>query len=163
MEQRPQLSLALHGTYDPTLDADAIQQGKLDDLIQQRLENDMPRGDNPVRETLESLFDEIYGAEAREMLVNKYTAAQTTEPGDKAKPTLDETTYIEELRARLEESQAATDQELTALGDARAAGIRQVLLSDGAMAEDRVALGTSKPVESSQETEVRMELAVSVD
>ncbi len=163
MEQRPQLTLALHGVYDPTLDADAIQQRKLDDLVQQRLENDMPRGDNPVRKTLESLFDGFYGTEARQALVNKHTSAPTTKPGDKAKPTLDETAYVEELRARLEETQAATDEELTALADARAEATRQALLSDGAMTEDRVALGASKPVETSEETEVRMELAVSVD
>jgi hypothetical protein len=123
----------------------------------------MPRGDNPVRKTLESLFDGFYGTEARQALVNKHTSAPTTKPGDKAKPTLDETAYVEELRARLEETQAATDEELTALADARAEATRQALLSDGAMTEDRVALGASKPVETSEETEVRMELAVSVD
>jgi hypothetical protein len=163
MDQRPQLSLALHGAWDPTLDGDAIQQRKLDDLVQQRLEKNMPRGDNPVRKTLESLFDGFYGAEARKALVSKHTSAPTTESGDKAKPTLDESAYVSELRARLEETQSATTDELTALGDARAEAIRQVLLADGSMTEDRVTLGTSKPVEAPEEMEVRMELSVAAD
>ncbi|MGI9264045.1 MAG: DUF748 domain-containing protein [Gammaproteobacteria bacterium] len=163
LAERPQLTLALSGTYDPTLDGTAIQKRKLDELIQQRLENDMPRGDYPIRKTLEALFDDFYGQEAREALKLKHTGVQAEDPAEKSKPVLDETAYVDELRARLEENQAATNEELVTLGEARAVAVQQALLGDGAMAEDRIALQAAQPVEKSEETEVRMELAVSTD
>ena len=163
MVERPQLTLALHGTYDPILDGKAIGQRKLDDLIQQRLENDMPRGDHPVRKTLESLFDEIYGSEALDALVSRHTVTPSNQAVEESTSQFDETAYIDELRTRLEEKQSPTTEELVVLGEARALAVQQALLADGAMPEERVSIESARPVETSASTEVRMELAVSVD
>jgi hypothetical protein len=84
--------------------------------------------------------------------------AEDAPPGTEA--ALDEATYLEHLRAELEQAQTITDEDLAALARERATSVQQYLADSAAIDPSRMGLGDVVEGDQSEEGAVRMKLGL---
>ena len=138
LTQRPELVLQIGAAFDEARDGRALRQRQLDAAISGRFEAGEGAGKDgdPVRLIMEAMYAEGAGPEAADALQAEHTA--TPEGSDK--PVLDETRYLEALRAALLELQAIDAQQFRLLGMERAASVRNYLVDSGGMDPAKISL-----------------------
>lgn len=138
LAQRPELVLQVGAAFDPARDGRAMRERRLDNAISARFEAGEAAGEDgdPVRLIMEAMFAEGEGTEAPAAL----RAAYTTTPEDSDEPVLDETRYIEALRAALLELQDIDPQDFRLLGMERAAAVQNYLVDRGGLDPARLVL-----------------------
>jgi len=135
---RPELALRVGAAFDEARDGRALREQRLDAAISGRFEAGEGAGKegDPVRLIMEAMYAEAAGPEAPATLQGEHTA--TPEGSDK--PVLDETRYLEALRAALLELQVIEPQDFRLLGMERAAAVRNNLVDRGGLDPARVSL-----------------------
>jgi len=136
--QRPELALQVGAAFHEQRDGRIMRERQLDAAISARFEAGEGSGQDgdPVRLIMENMYTEARGAEALAALEAKHT----TTPEDSDKPVLDETRYIEALRAALLEEQDIEQQEFRLLAMERAAAVRNTLTEDGGLDPARISV-----------------------
>jgi hypothetical protein len=168
LQQRPELSIEIHGVTDPAIDIPALKYNHLRDIVVERLGGDGGGEDaenmmldQEIRGLLESLFSERFPDIPLETLKAPHMKAP---PGDpEAEPILDDLAYSAELRDRLLASEPVTEQDLAGLANARAQAVSTAFLASGQFSEDRVVIADAVELESEDGEWVVMELAVAAD
>jgi len=170
--QRRDLTLSVEGRFDPAADTEALKRAKLEKSIESRRDTAAAAaaaaGGSTLETILETLFAEQFSAEALQTERQRFTsappAAETSPAPPPASPapagsqsaavpdaaavpaqgTLDAARFYESLRAKLLEAQSVSQEELSALGTARAASIVAALTGSGTVDASRVT--SEKPV-----------------
>ncbi|MGD9387092.1 MAG: hypothetical protein PVI87_02595, partial [Gammaproteobacteria bacterium] len=160
LAQRPELALQVGAPYDEARDGRAIRERRLDDAISARFEaGEGPGKDgDPVRLILEAMYAEAAGPEAPAALQAAHSAIP--EGGDQ--PVLDETAYLEALRAALLEQQAIDPQEFRLLAMERAASVQDYLVESGGLDPARVAVAEPAEAPRADENLVFLQLELGV-
>lgn len=138
LAQRPELALQVGAAFDAARDGGAMRERRLDDAISARFEAGAASGreGDPVRLVMEAMYAEASGPEASAAL----QAAHLETPADSDEPVLDETRYLEALRAALLQQQVIEPQEFRMLGMERSAAVRNYLVESGGLDPARVSL-----------------------
>lgn len=138
LAQRPELVLQVGAAFDLARDGRAMRERRLDNAISARFEAGEAAGEDgdPVRLIMEAMYAEGEGTEAPAAL----RAAHTTTPEDSDEPVLDETGYLEALRAALLELQDIDPQDFRLLGMERAAAVQNYLVDRGGLDPARLVL-----------------------
>jgi hypothetical protein len=138
LAQRPELALQVGAAYDEERDGRALRQQRLDVAISGRFEAGEGSGKDgdPVRLIMEAMYAEAAGPEAPDAL----QAEHTSTPQGSDQPVLDETRYLEALRAELLELQDIDPQQLRLLGMERASSVRNHLVDSGGMDPAKISL-----------------------
>lgn len=159
LAQRPELLLEVGAAFDEARDGRALRERQLDAAISGRFEAGEGAGQDgdPVRLIKESMYAEAAGPEAPVALRAEYTAA----PEGSDKPVLDETGYMEALRAALLEQQVIDPQEFRLLGMERAAAVRNYLVESGGLDPARIML--AEPGEAPRADENMVFLKLELD
>jgi hypothetical protein len=164
MLERPELALTVAGLASPALDRPALQEERLERLLEERLAA-AGGGEGSLdadRRALEDLFAEQLPGESLDTLRAAHTTAAAE--GSEDAPAFDETAYRAELRERLARAQPVDDAELLALADARAGSVAAALLEAQPGLAGRVVTQTSALMDDeSEEDYVPLELGVSVE
>ncbi|NHA14042.1 DUF748 domain-containing protein [Thioalkalivibrio sp. XN279] len=158
--QRPELQLEIGAAFDEARDGRAIRQRLLDDAISARFEAGEGSGKDgdPVRLIMEAMYAEAAGAEAPATLQAEHSSI----PEGSDKPVLDETAYIEALRAALLELQTVEAQEFRLLGMERAASVRNYLVESGGLDAARIAVAEPDEAPRADENLVFLQLELGV-
>jgi len=130
--KRPSLGLEIPAVVDRESDATVLRLAKLQALVDEQLAatgvvrpgRDLERS---TRRAVEALFAAQFPGESLGSVEERFKAVPGDDP--QGKPRVDELAYLEELRTRVAERQVVSDEELDALGAARAAAIRDELAS----------------------------------
>lgn len=159
LTQRPELLLEVGAAFDETRDGRAMRERQLDAAISGRFEAGEGAGEDgdPVRLIMEAMYAEAQGAEAPAALQAEYSARRE---GSDA-PVLDETRYIEALRAALLELQVIEPQDFRLLAMERAAAVRNYLVDNGGLDAARIML--AEPDEAPREDENLVYLKLELD
>jgi hypothetical protein len=160
LTQRPELLLEVGAAFDEDRDGRAIRERRLDDAISARFEAGEGSGKDgdPVRLIMEAMYAEAAGPEAPAALQAEHSSI----PQGSDKPVLDETAYIEALRAALLEQQVVAEQDLRLLGMERAAAVRNYLVEAGGLDAARIALAEPDEAKRADENLVFLKLELGV-
>ena len=168
LQQRPDLSIAVAGAFDPAIDVPALQYNRLRAAVFERIgeEDALPDGEfrmlnEEIRATLEAIFTERFP----EVPLDDVKSAHRAQPADdpKAEPVLDQLAYAGDLRDRLLAAEQITPQDLEALANARAETVRTAFLENSEFDAGRVVLEAPAAAESEDGEWVVMELGVAVE
>lgn len=161
LQQRPALGLRVTPVVNPEQDRKALREQATEASIEAALAD--ADTDQPIagrrREAMEDLFRQRFPGGALKELRN---AIQ--KPEDPANPEgrqlLDEPRYLAELRARLDEAQAISDEQLQELARERAETVIALLTDEGGVDPQRVQTGAVKAVEANDEERIPLKLEV---
>jgi uncharacterized protein involved in outer membrane biogenesis len=139
LAQRPELLLEVGAAFHERRDGRAMRDRQLDAAISGRFEAGEGAGQDgdPVRLIMEAMYAEAEGAEAPAALQAEHSAR----PEGSEQAVLDETRYIEALRAALLELQVIEPQAFRLLAMERAASVRNYLVDSGGLDPARISLG----------------------
>jgi hypothetical protein len=159
LAQRPELLLEVGAAFDEPRDGRAMRERQLDAAISGRFEAGEGAGQDgdPVRLIMEAMYAEAKGAEAPAALQAEHSA--TPEGSDET--VLDETRYIEALRAALLDLQVIEPQAFRLLAMERAASVRNYLVDSGGLDPARISL--AEPGEAPREDENLVFLKLELD
>jgi hypothetical protein len=160
LTQRPELLLEVGAAFDAERDGRAMRERQLDAAISGRFEAGEGSGKDgdPVRLIMEAMYAEAAGPEAPAALQAEHSSI----PQGSDKPVLDETAYIEALRAALLEQQVVAEQDLRLLGMERAAAVRNYLVEAGGLDAARIALAEPDEAKRADENLVFLKLELGV-
>jgi hypothetical protein len=160
LTQRPELLLEVGAAFDAERDGRAMRERQLDAAISGRFEAGEGSGKDgdPVRLIMEAMYAEAAGPEAPAALQAEHSSI----PQGSDKPVLDETAYIEALRAALLEQQVVEEQDLRLLGMERAAAVRNYLVESGGLDAARIALAEPGEAPRADENLVFLKLELGV-
>jgi uncharacterized protein involved in outer membrane biogenesis len=160
LTQRPELLLEVGAAFDAARDGRAMRERQLDAAISGRFEAGEGSGKDgdPVRLIMEAMYAEAAGPEAPAALQAEHSSI----PQGSDKPVLDETAYIEALRAALLEQQVVAEQDLRLLGMERAAAVRNYLVEAGGLDAARIALAEPDEAKRADENLVFLKLELGV-
>jgi uncharacterized protein involved in outer membrane biogenesis len=160
LTQRPELLLEVGAAFDAARDGRAMRERQLDAAISGRFEAGEGSGKDgdPVRLIMEAMYAEAAGPEAPAALQAEHSSI----PQGSDKPVLDETAYIEALRAALLEQVVVAEQDLRLLGMERAAAVRNYLVESGGLDAARIALAEPGEAPRADENLVFLKLELGV-
>nr|WP_240900847.1 DUF748 domain-containing protein [Thioalkalivibrio sp. XN8] len=160
LAQRPELALQVGAAFDAQRDGRAIRQRLLDEAISARFEAGEGSGKDgdPVRLIMEAMYAEAAGPEAPATLQGEHSSI----PEGSDKPVLDESAYLEALRAALLEQQAVDPQELRLLGLERAAAVQNHLVESGGLDPARISVAEPAEAPKADENLVFLQLELGV-
>jgi uncharacterized protein involved in outer membrane biogenesis len=160
LTQRPELLLEVGAAFDAERDGRAMRERQLDAAISGRFEAGEGSGKDgdPVRLIMEAMYAEAAGPDAPAALQAEHSSI----PQGSDKPVLDETAYIEALRAALLEQQVVEEQDLRLLGMERAAAVRNYLVEAGGLDAARIALAEPGEAPRADENLVFLKLELGV-
>jgi uncharacterized protein involved in outer membrane biogenesis len=160
LTQRPELLLEVGAAFDAARDGRAMRERQLDAAISGRFEAGEGSGKDgdPVRLIMEAMYAEAAGPEAPAALQAEHSSI----PQGSDKPVLDETAYIEALRAALLEQPVVEEQDLRLLGMERAAAVRNYLVESGGLDAARIALAEPGEAPRADENLVFLKLELGV-
>jgi uncharacterized protein involved in outer membrane biogenesis len=160
LTQRPELLLEVGAAFDAARDGRAMRERQLDAAISGRFEAGEGSGKDgdPVRLIMEAMYAEAAGPDAPAALQAEHSSI----PQGSDKPVLDETAYIEALRAALLEQQVVAEQDLRLLGMERAAAVRNYLVESGGLDAARIALAEPGEAPRADENLVFLKLELGV-
>lgn len=161
--QRPKLRVEIGGAFDPKIDLPALKYSTLRSTL--ILKNGDESGeltdidilDERLFKPLKSLFEERFPDTPLKTVRNENKKPPADDP--EGKPVLDTLAYAADLRDRLLETVVITEEELTALAQARAEAIRAAFLM-GEFDASRVVMVEPKAVKSKDGQWVKFELGV---
>ena len=159
LAQRPELLLEVGAAFDETRDGRAMRERQLDAAISGRFEAGEGAGKDgdPVRLIMEAMYAEAEGAEAPAALQAEHSA----KPEGSDQVVLDETRYLEALRAALLALQVIEPQAFRLLAMERAASVRNYLVESGGLDPARISL--AEPGEAPREDENLVFLKLELD
>lgn len=169
LEQRPALVLELAGAFDPALDGPPLRHRSAMDELQQRLAEAGREVEDPslsaesVRETLEMMFAEHYPDTNLEAMRARFTKTDEDSPEEE---TFDGLSYRNHLAERVVAAQPLADEDLEALGNARAAAVRDALMAsetDRGIAASRLRLLDPTQADAGDGKRVAMEIGIAPD
>lgn len=161
LAMRPILVLEVQGVVAPDVDAPSLARQGLDSEIEERV-NLLQSSERNVlgtvlrRRVIEALFTEQMPSEP----LKARQAGFKSPPEEGA--VLDESAYLESLRADLIESRAPSGAELDQLAQDRASAILSLLLTDSQLARERVSVRGSVQVRAEGSGRVPLKLDVSI-
>ena len=165
LRQRPELAIEVSGPFDPAIDVPALQYQQIRSIVMERLGEDYANPDEEFRmlnDEIRIVFEALFVERFPDTPLESVKADHLVPPADKpqGEPVLDQTAYAADLRDRLLASEAVGQQELEALGNARAEAIRDAFLAGGEFDESRVVIAAPSAGEPGDEEWVVMELGV---
>ena len=168
LEQRPELSIAIAGVFDPAIDIPALRYQRLLAAVRERLgadyapqEGEFRMLDEEIRAVLEAIYVERFPDATLEALKSDHMVPPPDDP--EGEPVLDGLAYAADLRDRLLAAEEITRQDLDALANARAEAIRGAFLATDGLDAGRVVLEEPAETESEDGEWVVIELALAVE
>ncbi len=155
LSQRPTLKVELPSSYDPDSDGQALKNASLEARLDERRSGS---GDDEGLSAMEAMYAESRGTDGLEQLKAEYSRPPEDKPD--GEPVLDGPAYLEAVRQALIEDQPLSDADLQALGEERAAIMREALLTDGGLSEDRIAVSEPAPGGEAGDTRIRLKLGL---
>lgn len=169
LEQRPALVLELAGPFDPAIDGPPLRRQAALEALRQRLAeagrevDDPALADESVRDTVEAMFAAHYPDTNLADVRARFTEADGEAAGEE---TFDGLSYRNHLAERVIAAQPLTEAALKALGNARAAAVRDALTapeSGKGIAADRLRLLDPTGVDSDEGRRVAMQIGIATD
>ncbi len=166
LEKRPALALELPGAFDPALDGPPLRRRSAMDELRKRLDREI---DDPslsaesTRETIEKMFVDYYPDTTLEKVRARFTTVAEDSPEEE---TFDALSYRNHLAEQVVAAQPLTDEDLKALGNARAAAVRDALMAsetDRGIAARRLRLLEPVEVDSGEGERVAMQIGIAPD
>lgn len=170
LKQRPQLQLQLQGQYDPVADARLLKRKQLEAILSARLKQETsPRsGDIPASQQVLKLLEQLYRKEFSVEALNQARARLGHRPAEAAdegadkpaeiSPSPESSSYREFLQEQLIEVQSINEGKLHQLGRARAAAIKEYLVKQGGIGEDRIEILQAEPVKEPGQDSIHFQL-----
>lgn len=168
LQQRPELTVAVAGAFDPAVDIPALQYQRLRSTVMERVGQEHAAGEDELRMLIDEVrvvLEAIHVERFPEVPLEGLKAAHRAPPeGDpEAEPVLDELAYAADLRDRLLAAEEITTQDLETLANARAEAVRAAFLDQADFEPARIAREAPAAVESEDGEWVVMELGVAAD
>lgn len=169
LEKRPALALELAGPFDPELDGPPLRRRSAMDELQKRLAEAGREVEEPslsaesTRETVEKMFTDYYPDTDLEEVRARFTKTAEDSPEEE---TFDALSYRNHLAERVVAAQPVTDEDLEALGNARAAAVRDALMAsetDRGIAARRLRLLDPAEVDAGDGERIAMEIGIAPD
>lgn len=172
LKQRPKLQLQLKGQYDPVADARFLKQKQFEALLSAQLKKEVspPNEEEKIsasQQVLEQLYREEFSVEALKQLHAQFgrrpaeTVGENADKPAEASPSPESPSYQEALREQLIEAQSVSKDKLRQLGQARAITIKEYLVKQGGIAEERIEILPSEPVKEPGKDLIRFQLELS--
>ncbi|PHQ24353.1 hypothetical protein CLH62_15705 [Marinobacter guineae] len=173
--KRPELALELAGPFDPDVDGPALKrQHAVEQLAEWLREQgrEVSSPDltaEPTQDAMEAIFSSAYPETSLDEVRERFTREPDENP--EGRSAFDAVAYRAHLAEEVIAAQPVTDADLVALGQARAAAVRDRLLADAsdgpekgtAVEPERVLLAEPREVESENDEQVVMEVGLSLD
>lgn len=173
--KRPDLTLELVGPFDPDVDGLALKRQRAVEQLAKWLREqgrEVSSPDltaEPTQDAMEAIFSRAYPETSLDEVREQFTLEPDENP--EGRSAFDAVAYRAHLAEEVIAAQPVTDADLAALGQARAAAVRNRLLADasddpeeGAAVEpERVLLAEPREVESENDEQVVMEVGLAVD
>jgi hypothetical protein len=166
LQKRPALALDLAGAFDPALDGPPLRRRRATDALRKRLAeagrevNDPGLSAESNREIVETMFASHYPDTDLDQVRARFTGTGDDSPG---KATFDGLAYRNHLAERIVAAQPLADKDLEALGNARAAAVRDALMAsqtDRGIAAPRLRLKDPAEVDSGDGERVAMAIGI---
>jgi hypothetical protein len=159
--QRPSLAVEIPPVVDPEADAAVLRTARMQEIVDREIgaSGKAPTGralEKRTREVVESLFGREVADEPLDTLRARFTAPPPDDPG--GRPQLDEPAYLEELRTRIAQRQVISADDLALLGNQRATGIRDGLVTGGQVPAARVRITGARQASARDGSWVPVEL-----
>jgi len=173
--KRPELVLELAGPFDPDVDGPALKHQRAIEQLTEWLREQGREVSTPdltqesTQDAMEAIFSSAYPETSLDELRERFTTEQDQEPEGRSE--FDAVAYRAHLAEEVIAAQPITDADLTALGQARATAVRDVLLANAsdypeegsAVEPKRVLLAEPRKVESENDEQVVMEVGLALD
>ena len=170
LANRPELALKLSGPYVPELDRPALQRRKALQTLAERLREKGRDASSPsltaeaTEDVVRAMFVRLYPDISPDAVRQRFThSAELPEDGSQ----LDAVAYRNHLAERVTAAQTVSDADFAALGEARAASVRDLLLREGAgphkapaVQPDRVHLAQPGAMTSKDDEQIVMEVGL---
>ncbi len=159
LEKRPELALKLPGPYAPDTDRPALKRQRARAAMVERLEQAGVDVANPslsaaeTSDTLEAMFTDQYPQLALDDIRERFTTAK-----DDEEPEFDAAAYREHLATEVSIAQIVSEEDLQALGQARADAVRSYILGEGDPAVEPDRVRWEAPVEVEADDTVVLEI-----
>ncbi|WP_320836647.1 DUF748 domain-containing protein [Zhongshania sp.] len=173
--KRPELALELAGPFDPDVDGPALKRQRAVEQLAEWLREqgrEVSSADltaEPTQDAMEAIFSGAYPETSLDEVRERFTREQDQNP--EGRSAFDAVAYRAHLAEAVIAVQPVTDADLVALGQARAAAVRDRLLAEtpdgpeeGAAVEpERVLLAKPREFDSGNDEQVVMEVGLAVD
>ncbi len=165
--KRPELVLELAGPFDPDVDGPALKRQRAIEQLAEWLREQGREVSAPdltaesTQDAMEAIFSSAYPKASLDEIRERFTREQDEPEG---RSEFDAVAYRAHLAEEVIAAQPVTDVDLAALGQARAAAVRDRLLAEGTAVEpERVLLGEPREVKSGNDEQVVMEVGLAVE
>jgi hypothetical protein len=165
LNERPEITLEIYGSADPITDVKATRSKKFNAAYSERktsagadpLQNIQIEDLNYDRNILEAMYVEAFGKEELDNLLAEYFPNQedsisTTEP--------DQEEYLTEMISKLEEEQQVSEEDIINLANARAAAIKNYLLTFPNVTPERLVIKETEIFEQEDRNFVKCKLGI---
>jgi hypothetical protein len=173
--KRPELVLEIAGPFDPDVDGPALKRQRAVEQLAEWLREqgrEVSSPDltaEPTQDAMEAIFSSAYPETSLDEVRKRFTRELDQNP--EGRSAFDAVAYRAHLAEEVIAAQPVTDSDLVALGQARAAAVRDRLLADApdvpeegtAVEPERVQLAEPREVESENDEQVVMEVGLAVD
>lgn len=166
---RPELLLEVPRVINPEEDSLALRTLRLDEMLEQRMSSDR-KSDEPYdeqrRAVLEQLFAEQPAGNANPAALDEMRARFTVSVADGSKGAaerFDSLAYSAELRHQLIESQTLSEEDLAALANQRAEGVRDAIVSRDPELQGRIVIGEVEKDSTKVEGNIRVKVRLTAD
>ncbi|MFM2485170.1 DUF748 domain-containing protein [Celerinatantimonas yamalensis] len=173
--KRPELTLELAGPFDPDVDGPALKRQRAVELLAEWLREQGRKVSSPdlTAESTQDAMEAIFSSAYPETSLDEVRARFTRKPDEnpEGRSAFDAVAYRAHLAEAVIAAQPVADADLVALGQARAAAVRERLLADssdgpeegGAVEPEQVILAEPRKVQSENHEQVVMEVGLAVD
>ncbi|RUO31869.1 hypothetical protein CWE12_02410 [Aliidiomarina sedimenti] len=169
LNQRPALTLELAGPFSRNFDGQAIKREKAIDALRQRLVDADRDVEDPSltsednQDIVEAMFSSSYPDSDLEAVRSRFTEEQN---GSSDETEFDALAYRNYLAEQVIAVQSVSDEELQAIGNARAASIRDALVNsdeDSDFAADRVRIMEPEAIDSVDDELIALEVGITTN
>lgn len=169
LKQRPALILELAGPFSRSFDGPALQREKATDALAQRLADADRDAEDPSltresnQDVVEAMFTSYYPDSDLELIRSRFTEEQNESANE---PGFDALAYRNYLAEQVIAMQSVTADELQALGNARAAALRDALVNsdkESGITADRVRMIEPREVDSVESELIAMEIEITTE
>lgn len=174
LAERPELVVELAGPFQAEVDSLALKRGQAIEALTEHLREAGREVSSPdltnesTQDAVEAMFTGLYPEADLDEIRERFTRAP--EEAAEGGAGFDAVAYRSHLAERVIAAQTVTNADLAALGGARAAAVRDVLLQEGTTSEggeavepDRIRLDEPEAVEAEEGERVVMEVGLAAD
>ncbi len=162
LQQRPGLQLEILPAYDKDLDTQAMQKQKLDlqlkDVESVMVKQGVWEETKGIEQAIYQHYGDQFGLTAREELVTK-----VKQSNPEAKKAVLELMVGDQMRLVLQESIVIEENKLSELASKRAQSIRNFMISEGQIEDNRLKLADAKSTESKNKRWIKSDLSLIVE